>query len=153
VPLNPPLVLRAKNPRATRRTPAPIEKFTGPGGVQQVRVPLFGHGTGYSMVLDEADWLAVRERGWPEQSRVLKSDTTNRIGYVISSSRPVANGRRPTYLSRFIMDAQPGEIIRFRSGDEFDLSRANLERVPAPAPRWQQRENAPSTEANVDVPW
>lgn len=92
-----------------------------------MRVGLFGaFGTGKSMIIETADWEAVAARhgtGWVLNGQVKAAGAR-------TGGNAQHHGPRPNVtLARILMDAQPGERIEYRNGDQLDVRRANLVRV------------------------
>lgn len=110
--------------------PVAVERFNI-GGVEVVRVPLFGRGYGYSMTLDAADWDLGQSKGWPECW--ILGGGPDRLGYVVSSRKTVSYlAQQPrsrtqlVALGRLITEAGQREVVTYRNGNTLDLRRANL---------------------------
>lgn len=101
-----------------------------PFGINAMQIPLFGsHGAGRSVILDVDVAIIVAAR-FPDTKWVV-----NQVGgmnYVRSGSGHAGSaanqaGSNPTTtLARFIMGAEAGERVLYKSEDHFDLRRRNL---------------------------
>lgn len=114
-----------------KRGPVNVQRFLE-DGVERVRVPLFGRGHGTSVVLDAANWDDGRDnQGWPECWTL--GGAPNGQGHVVTGRKTVSGraqqprSRTPlAAMGRLIMDAQPGEAVRYLDGNTCNLRRANL---------------------------
>jgi hypothetical protein len=129
-----------------KRGPVNVVRFIE-DGVELVNVPLFGRGFGYSVVLDAADWDHGRaNEGWPE-CWILSGGGA---GYVVSSRKTVSGlaqqprSRTPlAAMNRLIMDAQPGEVVKFLDGNPRNLRRSNLRKLDTEAAKkWRSEATA-----------
>lgn len=108
--------------KAPKRAPA---FTTDHNGEPIVHVPL---ATGETATLDRGDWDRLAASG------VSPNWTCNPNGHGASYVRVGDASLRGklAIISRRIMDAQPGEMIRYRDGNRLNLRRANLKRQGTP---------------------
>jgi hypothetical protein len=134
---------RSRYDKSPKSGPVNVERFRE-GGVEIVRVPLFGRGFGQRMELAAVDWDDGRDNeGWPE-CWVLRSNGTGSPPYVVSGKRCVGrqakqrSGVPVAYMARLIVDAQRGEVVRYLDGNPLNLRRSNLLKLDRKAAaRWR----------------
>ena len=105
-----------------------FKTFLDPQGGRLVSVTLGSEGK-REAVIDEATFLELMDMG------LSPAWSVNREGSVMTFSQK-ASGSRVT-VARVIMDAKPGQQVRFRDGDSRNLRKSNLQLVPG----WSTRED------------
>jgi hypothetical protein len=88
-------------------------------GIPDHLVPL---GNGVFAVIDPEDASRVRQYPW-----WLRADNQGRNRY--AWTRPIIGQRRKLLLHRFVLDAQPGEIVDHINADGLDCRKANMRRA------------------------
>jgi hypothetical protein len=75
---------------------------------------------GYTFTLDASDWACVCQ----QHGRAWRAIGDGKGRIYIAAARPGMG--TPLTLARAIMNAQPGQIVRYRDGDRLNLRKANL---------------------------
>lgn len=118
-PTNANPLLESLIPNKIEPSVLPHEITTDPHGQQIVKVTLLGGGI---VTLDKSDWdrfalSGIAGHSWFRQ----KPSKTSRHAYVALNLEG-----KTQLLHRFVLSAQPGDRVGYRSDDRLDLRRTNL---------------------------
>ncbi len=90
--------------------------------------------SGHYALVDDADYAHLRQFRWHR--------STN--GYAMGSVKR-SGQRQKVYMHRYLMDAQPGDIVDHIDGNKLNNTRANLRIVSNAQNQWNRRPQANAT--------